>query len=205
MVVCDMVPMDVTHLLLGRPWQFDKKVIHDGVTNCFTFIHMRQRFVLKPLFPSEVQEDKKKMNVKRESERKIESTQVLLNLRSNSLQEREDDAYAKMHNQENKGKLKKSQGKKSQVDHSQRPRGEPRRDKVFPLKGHDQRTKEDFKDIATPALEGHMIRGRLKRTQEKVYQKVDLKPVRTLSAQNHIRKSRHVSPLDDKTCLDANR
>ncbi|RDY11945.1 hypothetical protein CR513_03314, partial [Mucuna pruriens] len=31
--------------------------------------------------------------------------------------------------QEDKGKLKKSQGKKPQVDHSQRPIGEPRRNK----------------------------------------------------------------------------
>ncbi|RDX85416.1 hypothetical protein CR513_33396, partial [Mucuna pruriens] len=34
---------------------------------------MWQRVVLKPLSPSEVQQDQKKMNVKRESERKIES------------------------------------------------------------------------------------------------------------------------------------
>ncbi|RDX77104.1 hypothetical protein CR513_42808, partial [Mucuna pruriens] len=26
-VVCDVVPMEATHLLLGRPWQFDKKVL----------------------------------------------------------------------------------------------------------------------------------------------------------------------------------
>ncbi|RDY11940.1 hypothetical protein CR513_03327, partial [Mucuna pruriens] len=55
-VVCDVVPMDATHWLLGKPWQFDKKVIHDGVTNHFTFIHMGQRVMLKPLSPSE--EDK---------------------------------------------------------------------------------------------------------------------------------------------------
>ncbi|RDX86166.1 hypothetical protein CR513_32534, partial [Mucuna pruriens] len=72
-VVCDVVPMEATHLLLRRPWQFDKKVIHDGVTNDFTFIHMGQRVVLKPLSSSEVQEDQKKINVKRESERKTES------------------------------------------------------------------------------------------------------------------------------------
>ncbi|RDX80079.1 hypothetical protein CR513_39411, partial [Mucuna pruriens] len=64
------------------------------------------------------------------------------------------------------GKLKKFQEKKPLIDHSQRPRGEPRRDKVFPLEGHGQRAKEDFKDITTPVLGGHMIRRRLKRTQE---------------------------------------
>ena len=29
-VWCDVVPMDVCHLLLGRPWQYDMKVIYDG-------------------------------------------------------------------------------------------------------------------------------------------------------------------------------
>ena len=32
-VLCDVVPMQVGHLLLGRPWQFDRKVKHDGFTN----------------------------------------------------------------------------------------------------------------------------------------------------------------------------
>ncbi|KAL4284496.1 hypothetical protein GQ457_16G022130 [Hibiscus cannabinus] len=32
-VFCDMVPMKAGHLLLGRPWQFDRRVMHDGYTN----------------------------------------------------------------------------------------------------------------------------------------------------------------------------
>nr|KYP42683.1 Retrovirus-related Pol polyprotein from transposon TNT 1-94 [Cajanus cajan] len=28
-VLCDVVPLDASHILLGRPWQFDKKTIHD--------------------------------------------------------------------------------------------------------------------------------------------------------------------------------
>ena len=32
-VLCDVVPMQAGHLLLGRPWQFDRKVRHDGFTN----------------------------------------------------------------------------------------------------------------------------------------------------------------------------
>ena len=28
--------MDVWHILLGRPWQFDRKVIHDGRKNTYT-------------------------------------------------------------------------------------------------------------------------------------------------------------------------
>jgi hypothetical protein len=29
-IVCDVMPMDVCHILLGRPWQYDRNAIHDG-------------------------------------------------------------------------------------------------------------------------------------------------------------------------------
>lgn len=32
-IVCDIVDMDATHVLLGRPWQFDVDVTHKGRTN----------------------------------------------------------------------------------------------------------------------------------------------------------------------------
>jgi len=32
-VLCDVVPMEATHILLGRPWQYDRQVLHDGLTN----------------------------------------------------------------------------------------------------------------------------------------------------------------------------
>uniref|UniRef100_A0A2N9FQW0 RNA-directed DNA polymerase n=1 Tax=Fagus sylvatica TaxID=28930 RepID=A0A2N9FQW0_FAGSY len=32
-VLCDVVPMHACHLLLGRPWQYDKRAKHDGFTN----------------------------------------------------------------------------------------------------------------------------------------------------------------------------
>ena len=28
--------MDACHILFGRPWQFDRKVIHDGIRNTYT-------------------------------------------------------------------------------------------------------------------------------------------------------------------------
>jgi hypothetical protein len=37
-VICDVVPMHASHLLLGRPWQFDRKAIHDGFRNRFTIV-----------------------------------------------------------------------------------------------------------------------------------------------------------------------
>ena len=32
-VLCDVIPMHAGHILLGRPWHFDKKVIYDGFKN----------------------------------------------------------------------------------------------------------------------------------------------------------------------------
>jgi hypothetical protein len=29
-ILCDVIPMDVCHISLGRPWQFDINAIHDG-------------------------------------------------------------------------------------------------------------------------------------------------------------------------------
>jgi len=36
-IVCDVMPMDVCHILLGRPWQYDKGAIHDGKRNTYKF------------------------------------------------------------------------------------------------------------------------------------------------------------------------
>jgi hypothetical protein len=33
-----MVPMQASHILLGRPWQYDRKAIHDGVKNKYTIV-----------------------------------------------------------------------------------------------------------------------------------------------------------------------
>lgn len=37
-VWCDVVGMDVCHLLLGRSWQFDRKVMHNGGANTYTLM-----------------------------------------------------------------------------------------------------------------------------------------------------------------------
>lgn len=36
-ILCDVLPMDACHLLLGRLWQFDRKAIHDGEKNSYAF------------------------------------------------------------------------------------------------------------------------------------------------------------------------
>ncbi|XP_050218370.1 uncharacterized protein LOC126669084 [Mercurialis annua] len=47
-VWCDVVAMDVCHLLLGRPWQFDRKVMHDGRNNTYSFVFESVKIVLQP-------------------------------------------------------------------------------------------------------------------------------------------------------------
>ncbi|GJU67477.1 reverse transcriptase domain-containing protein, partial [Tanacetum coccineum] len=36
-VWCEVIPMDAARILLGRPWQFDRKTKHDGFQNTYSF------------------------------------------------------------------------------------------------------------------------------------------------------------------------
>uniref|UniRef100_A0A2N9IIM1 RNA-directed DNA polymerase n=1 Tax=Fagus sylvatica TaxID=28930 RepID=A0A2N9IIM1_FAGSY len=56
-VMCDVVPMQAGHLLLGRPWQFDRQVKHDGFTNKYSFVLNQRLITLVPLTPQQVYED----------------------------------------------------------------------------------------------------------------------------------------------------
>ncbi|KAK1681332.1 hypothetical protein QYE76_042180 [Lolium multiflorum] len=59
-VECDVVPMTVCHMLLGRPWQFDKMAIHDGFSNAYTFKVKDKKFELRPMTPSQIIADNAK-------------------------------------------------------------------------------------------------------------------------------------------------
>ncbi|XP_040998254.1 uncharacterized protein LOC121244313 [Juglans microcarpa x Juglans regia] len=56
-VLCDVVPMHACHLLLGRPWQYDLRVTHDGFINKYSFTLNRQPITLVPLTPKQEFED----------------------------------------------------------------------------------------------------------------------------------------------------
>ena len=56
-VLCDVVPMQAGHLLLGRPWQFDRRVKHDGFTNQYSFVYNNRSVTLCPMTPKQVHED----------------------------------------------------------------------------------------------------------------------------------------------------
>ena len=68
-VLCDVLPMVATHILLGRPWQFDRKNLHDDLANKLSFTFQGHKISLKPLSPKEVNKDKIKMKTKRENEK----------------------------------------------------------------------------------------------------------------------------------------
>ena len=55
---CDVIPMSVYHLLLGRPWQFDRGVIHNGRTNHYSCKMKGKEYVLQPMSPSQGIADK---------------------------------------------------------------------------------------------------------------------------------------------------
>jgi hypothetical protein len=67
-VLCDVVPTHVGHILLGRPWQFDRKAIYDGFKNRHSFVKDNRTITLVPLTPRKMYEDQVKL--KRENELK---------------------------------------------------------------------------------------------------------------------------------------
>ena len=46
------MPMDFCHILLGRPWQYDRNVVHDGRLNQYTFWVNGKKKILLPLIES---------------------------------------------------------------------------------------------------------------------------------------------------------
>ena len=67
-VVCDVVPMQASHLILGRPWQYDKAVHLDGRTNKYSFMHGDKKITLVPLTPRQVHEDQVRLHEEYELE-----------------------------------------------------------------------------------------------------------------------------------------
>ena len=56
-ILCDVVPMHAGDILLGRPWQFDRKTKHDGYLNKYTFTMDGRKTTLTPLSSREVYEE----------------------------------------------------------------------------------------------------------------------------------------------------
>ena len=54
--LCDIMPMDCCHIFLGRPWQYDRHVVHDGRLNQYTLWINGKKQTLSPLIevPDEI-------------------------------------------------------------------------------------------------------------------------------------------------------
>ena len=67
-VLCDVAPMEVGHLLLDRPWEFDKDASHSRRSNRYTFLNNGRKTTLVPLTPLQVYQSQ--LEVKKEYERR---------------------------------------------------------------------------------------------------------------------------------------
>jgi len=65
--------MDACHVLLGRPWLFDKRVLYDGFLNTYTFTKDGKKITLAPLSPSQLTKSK--------PQKSQDQTEMLLTLR----------------------------------------------------------------------------------------------------------------------------
>jgi hypothetical protein len=48
-ILCDVIPMDVCHLFLGRPWKYDRNMVHDGRNNTYTLEKNGRTHMLLPI------------------------------------------------------------------------------------------------------------------------------------------------------------
>nr|GEU87194.1 putative reverse transcriptase domain, zinc finger, CCHC-type, aspartic peptidase domain protein [Tanacetum cinerariifolium] len=55
---CEVIPMDVCHILLGRPWLYDRRVKHDGYRNTYTFKKDGVSITLAALNPKDAPPDR---------------------------------------------------------------------------------------------------------------------------------------------------
>ena len=99
-ILCDVVPMHASHLLLGRPCQYNRKVKHDGFQNRYSFFMEGTPITLVPLSPRQVYKDQVKIkkeariNCENESSKKVverESDQKKVSEKNMSGKEKEGE------------------------------------------------------------------------------------------------------------------
>ncbi|KAF7820714.1 hypothetical protein G2W53_026169 [Senna tora] len=52
-ILCDVVPMHAGHILLGRPWELDRKAKKNRFTNRYSFVMNNKPVTLVPLTPEQ--------------------------------------------------------------------------------------------------------------------------------------------------------
>jgi hypothetical protein len=56
-ILCDVIPMDVCHILLGKPCHFERNVIHDGKKNAYTLEKNSRTHMMLPIDENKVKEE----------------------------------------------------------------------------------------------------------------------------------------------------
>jgi hypothetical protein len=56
-VECDVLPLEVCGILLGRPWKYDCNVTHAGRANTYSFVHDGKQQTLKPRQNDQIKSD----------------------------------------------------------------------------------------------------------------------------------------------------
>ena len=68
-ILCDVARMDCSHILLGRPWLYDRNVLHDGRANTYAFTYDGRRVTLLPLSPQIILKDQVRKQQQRNADR----------------------------------------------------------------------------------------------------------------------------------------
>ena len=113
--------MHACHLLLGRPWMFDRNVINYGRTNSYSLVMNGVRYTLAPLSPREVYEDQKMLKSRMDAyekeikERESAHEKEKVHKQKESRVENNERSEPRVVKGELKEGLRKSESKKSMI------------------------------------------------------------------------------------------
>ena len=96
--------MHAGHILLGRPWQFDRKVNHDGFKNRYSFVKDNKTITLVPLTPRQVYEDQMKLKQENDLKKNCEA--------ESSKKDDEKESERKKENEQKKDSENKKESEK---------------------------------------------------------------------------------------------
>jgi hypothetical protein len=75
-----MVPIHANHLLLGRPWRFERKAKHDRFKKRYSLEKDGRTYTLASLSPRQVYEDQLKLKKKSEAEMVIQQYEIVVTM-----------------------------------------------------------------------------------------------------------------------------
>jgi len=122
-VVCDVILMHDSHLLLGHPWQYDRRVTHDGFTNRHTFENDGRKVTLMLLTLKQVYEDQ-------------------IQLEKAIVEQQNKKAKRKEKEKENERKEKESERKEKEKENERKEKESERKEVKEKKEIHDRKEEE---------------------------------------------------------------